>query len=1013
MRIETARCFVFAWTGHFRYSLTVPVVGTGVFGMLAYRRHVRGGLLPSRGKGHSRMKAAGRSGRLRAYAYGLVTTVIVLLFAFAEWWTEKYVADRSRLAGAAIEISIVLVATLVFRPIHRRVEAAVEAAFTKRRREAHEALSRLKKELTSFNDAQQILRRVIEAVDHHTNGAGSAIYLRRDGYRAEASTFESPAESIEYDDALAVRLRSTAAPASPRALQSAAAGAIAFPMMAGGELVGFLSLTPKHELEPDDRQALAALIEAAGLALVALDPRLSAQNLDAHTHNFPPNLPPLIGRDEELAEIKELLEQSRLVTLTGAGGIGKTRTALQAAADTPRCEDGVWFVDLAPLDDPLLVPSAIADVFNIADEGGARLLIDHVGTALKTKRLLIVLDNCEHLISAAAGAVAHLLAASPGIRILATSREPLGVAGEEPYQMPTLPVPPEGEKMTAERVLGYGAAALFVARAHTAQRTFALTDENAPIVAEIVRRLDGIALAIELAAPRVKVLSLQQLTQRLDERFKLLSGGSRTAQPRHQTLRALIGWSYDLLSAAEQSLLRRSAIFRGGWTLEAADAICVDERLTDADVVDLLAALVEKSLIVVEIEGEERRYRLLESTRQFAAERLDEAGEREDAAARHCRYFAAVALAAGDAYWRTDSDLWTAQVRGELENYRAAIGWGLAGDAVASATIVASLRWLWYTAARREGRAQLERSAMALAGEAPAHVRGLLALAAAVLDNSAQAAVPAAEAASALAGGVDALGRAEALAFQGTALGRAGRLTESVELFNQALTAVRATHTPRLIGWVLNMVAYWFGVAGDSAGARALFNEAEAVLRPCNDPWQLARFQLHRAEFLFAEGDLAGALAGVREAEHIFRARNADSGLCVSVLNAAAYLIALDHLDQAWTSAREGLELSLRLDSSMSAAWAMEHLALIAAETGDPARAARLLGYTDAAYRETGSARAPTEQSGYNRAFELIRAALPEGRIRELMADGVALEHVDAATEAMAIPQPASQVISR
>jgi predicted ATPase len=958
------------------------------------------------------MKAVGRSGRLRAYASGLVTSALVLAFALAEWWTNKYIADRSRFAGTAIELAIVVVAALAFRPIHHRVESAVEAALTKRRREARAALARLRKELTSFNDAQQVLRRVVEAVDHHMNAAGCAIYLRRDDYRAEISSFDSAAERIPVDDALAVRLRSTAAPANPSTLHSKAAGAIAFPMMAGGELVGFLSVTPKgYEFEPDDRQAIAALAEAVGLALVALDPRLRARDVDAPTNNLPLSLPLLIGRDEELAEIKALLEQSRLVTVIGAGGIGKTRAALQVAAEMPYA-DGVWFVDLAPLDDPAHVPSAIAEVFNVADEGGARRLIDRVAGVLKARQLLIVLDNCEHLISAAAEAAGHLLQVCPGIRVLATSREPLGIDGEEPYRMPTLPVPPENENLTAERVLQYGAAALFVARAHSAQRSFALTDENAPLVADIVRRLDGIALAIELAAPRIKVLSLPQLSQRLDERFRLLSGGSRTAQPRHQTLHALIGWSYDLLSEAEQSLLRRCAIFRGGWTLEAAEAVCAGERAAEWNELDLLSALVDKSLVVVEAEGDDRRYRLLESTRQFGAERLDELGEREDVAARHGRYFAGVALESGDAYWQTDSDRWTAQVRRELENHRAAIGWGLAGggDATAAATIVASLRWLWY-AARREGHALLER-ATARAADAPARVHGLLALAAAVLDNSAQAAVPAAEAARALSG-VDEVGRAEALAFHGTALGRGGRITESITLFDEALTAARATHTPRLIGWVLTMAAYWNGAAGDRAGARALFDEASMILRACSDPWQFARLQLHRAEFLFAEDDLVGALESVSEAEAIFRERNADSGLCVTVLNATAYVLALARLDDGWTFAREGLELSLRLDDAMSAAWAIGHLGQIAAETGEVVQAARLLGYADAAYRKTGSAREPTERRGYDRALELIRVTLSDDRIHALMAEGAALDQSSAIAEALKIPQPAVSDVGR
>ncbi|HMD01838.1 MAG TPA: GAF domain-containing protein, partial [Candidatus Baltobacteraceae bacterium] len=852
------------------------------------------------------------------------------------------------------------------------------------------------------------MRRIIEAVDRHMNAAGCAIYLKRDAYRAEASSYDSPAESIALDDALTVRLRSSVGPADPRALHSAAAGTVAFPMMAGGELVGFLSLTPRREeYEEEDRQTLAAVAEAAGLALVALDPRLRTHNGVA-TNNLPVGLPALIGRDEELAELKALLEQARLVTLTGAGGIGKTRIALQVAGDMPAAADGAWFVDLARIDDPALVPSAIANVFDIADEGGARPLIDRVGAALKGKRPLILLDNCEHVIAAAAAAAERLLRDCPGVKILATSREPLGIAGEEPYRLPMLPVPPAGEPMTAERVLQYGAAALFVARAHTARRSFTLSDDNAAVVADIVRRLDGIALAIELAAPRINVLSLEQLTQRLDERFRLLSGGGRTSQPRHQTLHALIGWSYDLLSEAEQSLLRRCAIFRGGWTLEAAEAICLDERFLGWNVLDLLSSLVDKSLVIFDGESGNQRYRLLESTRQFAAARLDEAAEREEVAARHGACFARLAELAGNTYWRTDSDVWTASVRRDLENFRAAIDWGLGGkgDVAAAATIVGSLRWFWYSTARREGRALRERVTAALDAATPSRARGVLNLAAAVLDSSAQSLAPASEAVSALSGGGDAVGRVEALALKGTALGWSGRVADAVALYGEALAAARATQTPRLLGWLLNMVAYWTSEAGDRTRARALFEEADAILRPCNDPWQLARLQVHRAEFLFAEGDAAGALAGVREAQAIFRARNADSGLCVAVLNATAYQLALERFDEAWSSAREGLELGLRLDSTITVAWAIDHLARLAVEAGDSVRAARLLGYSDAVYREADNERALTERLAYERALELIRSALPKERVGALMAEGAALQQDAATAEALAIPQP-------
>jgi predicted ATPase len=947
------------------------------------------------------MKAVSKGRRRQAYVYALVTTGIVLLFALAEWWTEKYVSDHSRVASTAI----VLVGTLVFRPIHERVEAAVEEVFTKRRREAREALARLRKELTSFNDAGQILRRTIEAIDHHMQAAGSAIYLRRDHYRAEASSYDTPAEPVELDDALAVRLRSTGAAADPRALKSLAVGIIAFPMMAGGELVGFLCVTPRSiEFEREDHQILAALAEAVGLALIVLDPKLRPPHGETRPNNLPAGLQPLIGRDDELVEIKSLFETARLVTLTGAGGVGKTRTALQIATDMLRAHDGVWFVDLAPLVDPMLVSSAIADVLGIADEGGLRPLIERVSMALKTQRVLIVIDNCEHLIGAAAEAADHLLRGCPGTFILATSREPLGIAGEERFHMPSLPVPPDGAEMTAERLLQFGGVALFVARARNAQRDFVLTDQNAAHVAEIVRRLDGIALAIELAAPRIVVLSLEQLTQRLDERFALLSGGWRTARPRHQTLRALIGWSYDLLGEAERRLLRRSAIFRGAWTLEAAEAICEDTPHADATFVQTLSALVDKSLIAVENDGENRRYRLLESTRQYAAEQLNAAAEREAVALRHGSFFANAALRANDAFWQTDSDSWAAHARRDLENYRAAISWGLSadGDRAVAETIVASLRWLWYASARREGRALLAQ--VEPGSSADPRIRGLLGLAAAVLDNSAKAAVPAAAAAQAFLSCSDELGRTEALTFQGTANGRAGQLAESVAFFEQALSAARVSQATRLIGWVASMAAYWFGAAGNRERARALFDEAADVLHACNDPWQLARLQVNRAEFLFAQGDVAGALAGARAAEAVFRARNSDSGICVSVLNQTAYLFAQGALDQIWLSTREGLEVALK--AAMSIPTAISHSARLAAETGDPVRAARLLGYADEGYRRSGSTREPTDQREYDRALQLIAAHLSTDRVRLLLAEGAALDVDAAAAQARAIPQP-------
>ena len=383
---------------------------------------------------------------MRTYAYGVVTTAIVLVFALAEWWAEKYVSDRSRLAGTAVEISIVVLAALAFRPIHQRVEGAVEAAFTKRRREAREALSRLRKELTSFNDAQQVLRRIVEAVDQHMGAAGCAIYLRRETYAAEVSSFDLPAADVELDDPLAIRLRSTVVPADPRALGSPAAGEIAFPMMVGGDLVGFLSLTPKRvAYEPDDRHAIAALTEAAGLALVGLDPPLRSHGTTVSRNNLPRALTSFVGRGLEIVEIAELVDEHHLVTIVGAGGVGKTRTSLQVAANIlGGFSDGVWFVELAPLSSGDYIPSTIAQALGIKLPSAGDAL-EHLLHALKTRSAMLIFDNCEHLIEPSARMIAAILHNCPNIKVLASSRQGLDIAGERTYRLPSLDVPKQDD----------------------------------------------------------------------------------------------------------------------------------------------------------------------------------------------------------------------------------------------------------------------------------------------------------------------------------------------------------------------------------------------------------------------------------------------------------------------------------------------------------------------------------------------------------------------------------------
>src|ERR1700752_3091500 len=355
-------------------------------------------------------------------------------------------------------------------------------------------------------------------------------------------------------------------------------------------------------------------------------------SLNLHPNNLPVQLTSFIGREQELAEEKQKLEGARLLTLIGPGGTGKTRLSLQLANDLlVSFRDGVWLIELAPITEPSLVLQAVAAVFGVREQPGMPL-DSLVLNYLRDKHLLLILDNCEHLVETCAQLADQYLHHCPNLKILASSREALGINGETVYRVPSL-VLPDQSKDSPESLMGYESIQLFVDRASAASPAFNLTEKNAASVAQICYRLDGIPLAIELAAARARVFSPEQIASRLDDRFRLLTGGSRTALPRQQTLRALIDWSYDLLSRDEQTLLRRLSVFAGSWSFEAVEVIC-----SDLDVLDLLTQLINKSLVVME-EGDDTRYRLLETIRQYARDKLLEAGEGKEVRNKHLHYF--------------------------------------------------------------------------------------------------------------------------------------------------------------------------------------------------------------------------------------------------------------------------------------------------------------------------------------------------------------------------------------
>lgn len=340
-----------------------------------------------------------------------------------------------------------------------------------------------------------------------------------------------------------------------------------------------------------------------------------------------------------MAEVKEALNTSRLVTLTGSGGVGKTRLSIEVARPLQETyPHGVWLVELATQTDPELVPQSVMNALGLREDM-ERPIITILTDFLRKRTLLLVLDNCEHLIEACAQLANTLLRACPNLRILASSREALGVPGELPYRMPSLALPKEKNAINLDEFEQIESVRLFVERAVNVKPAFALTPEVAPVIAHICHRLDGIPLAIELAAARVKVLTVEQIAMRLDDRFRLLTGGSRTALPRQQTLRALIDWSYNLLTEAERTLLRRLSVFAGGWTLEGAESVCAGGEIESYDVLDLLTGLVDKSLVLAQDTSGGIRYHRLETIRQYAREKFQETDEVAAVRDRHLVYY--------------------------------------------------------------------------------------------------------------------------------------------------------------------------------------------------------------------------------------------------------------------------------------------------------------------------------------------------------------------------------------
>ncbi|HEX6402611.1 MAG TPA: adenylate/guanylate cyclase domain-containing protein [Pseudonocardiaceae bacterium] len=448
-------------------------------------------------------------------------------------------------------------------------------------------------------------------------------------------------------------------------------------------------------------------------------------SLDTIPNNLPGELTSFVGRRTELAHIDDPLRRVRLLTLTGTGGAGKTRLALQAAADAlDRYPDGVWLVELARLEDPALLPAVVIGALGLREVPG-RTPLDTLVGHLRTRCALLVVDNCEHVLAACAELADALLRACPSLTILATSRAPLGVPGEVTWRVPSMSLPAEPHREPIEALHQSDAVALFIDRALQVRPNFVINAANAPTIAQICSDLDGIPLAIELAAARVRMLAPEQISRGLADRFHLLTGGARTVMPRQQTLQASIDWSYDLLSDGERSLLRRLSVFAGGWTLDAAEQVCQGGGIDRYGVLDLLTGLVDKSLVTTDERGVETRYRLLETVRQYAAARLAEADDVEALRDQHLAYHLQLAEAATPQVLGAGRDDPVLHSLGaELPNMRAALEHAVVSDPDAGLRLVAALTLFWLFTGRYQESDAAQARALEAAGDEPTPLRG-------------------------------------------------------------------------------------------------------------------------------------------------------------------------------------------------------------------------------------------------------------------------------------------------
>jgi predicted ATPase/class 3 adenylate cyclase len=716
--------------------------------------------------------------------------------------------------------------------------------------------------------------------------------------------------------------------------------------------------------------------------------------LEIINHNLPSQLTSFIGREQEIAEARHVLASTRMLTFIGPGGTGKTRLSLHVAAEQlTEFKDGVWLIELAQLADASYIFSTIASTFSLRELQGVAL-IDTITDYLRAKQLLLVLDNCEHLIESCARLADHLLHTCPKLKIIASSREALGIAGETVYRVPSLSLP-HAQDLTHD-LMQYEATRLFVERAGKANPGFALTRDNAPYLIQICQRLDGIPLAIELAAARVKLFTPQQIAERLGDRFKLLTGGSRTALPRQQTLRALIDWSYLTLNETEQQVLRALAVFSGGWTFEAAESVT-----GEIEALDGLSGLVNKSLVNVEEREGEARYRFLETIRQYAMEKLLESGDAVNARDRHLAYFMECARRAEAHFATTQRLLWLNRLELEHDNIRSALGWSLESNPESALQLVCLLPIFWLSRSYLTEGCKWCQSAISHAEALTPVTSSWLAIRARAYSALAMLSINrgdhragqnAAQQAVTLARQLeDPLALARALNFLGLSSAFLEEETLALDSLHESEALCRKFGFMDELASVLQSLAYItleFHGAEASDQLQSYMEESLVLSQGSVDPDAAVRTEGILARLAFSRGDLVEA----RKHADLMLDLHRQLGDQHSV---TGHQSAMAHAARQMGNYREALALYhetlpdwQKIGHRGAVAHQLECIGFIAKAHEQGERAVKLMSAAEALRAVSNSPRTPQERIEYDRELTGLRAGLDEKIFQSLWAEG-------------------------